>query len=55
MNPANNRTPGALALGVCQVLENRADLNDILQAYDVSGELRTELEKLGAKIFSHKP
>ena len=37
------------------VLENRLDLNDILQAYDVSGELRTELEKLGAKIFSPKP
>ena len=37
------------------VLENRADLNDILQAYDVGGELRTELEKLGAKIFSPKP
>ncbi len=37
------------------VLENRADLNDILQAYDLGGELRTELEKLGAKIFSPKP
>jgi len=37
------------------VLENRLDLNNILQAYDVSSELRTELEKLGAKIFSPKP
>ena len=37
------------------VLENRLDLNDILQAYDLGGELRTELEKLGAKIFSPKP